>query len=115
MEHLRERVKREGFKNITIIQGEINDPKLPKNILDMAFMINVYHHLDDPVPIIRKLLPCLKSSGVLAIVECDPEKTDWGESHGCTRKKDMKKELNQAGFKVLKIETFLNEDNIYLH
>ena len=114
LEHLRQRVKREEFKNIKIIQGEMNDPKLPKNKLDMAFMINVYHHLDDPVPLVRKILPSLKPNGVLAIVECDPDKTDWGASHGCTRKKDMREELNQAGFKILKIETFLNEDSIYI-
>jgi len=115
LEILRKRCERDGFENVEIVVGEVNDPKLPVNTLDIAFMINVYHHLDDPVPIIRNLLPGLKPDGILAIVECPTqEKVDWGEEHGCTWKKDMIKELKEAGFEVVTIYTFLNEDNIYI-
>lgn len=114
LEHLRQRCKREGFKNVEIVVGEVEDPKLPAATLDIAFMINVYHHLDNPVPLIRNLLPSLKPDGILAIVECDPDKVNWGAEEGCTRKKDMVEELKEAGFEVVRIETFLNEDNIYI-
>ncbi len=114
LEHLRERCQRDGFENVEIIVGEVENPKLPVNALDIAFMINVYHHLDNPVPLIRNLLPSLKPDGILAIVECDPDKVDWGKEEGCTQKKDMVKELKEAGFEVVRIETFLNEDNIYI-
>ncbi len=114
LEHLRERCQRDGFENVEIIVGEVENPKLPVNALDIAFMINVYHHLDNPVPLIRNLLPSLKPDGILAIVECDPDKVDWGKEEGCTQKKDMIKELKEAGFEVVRIETFLNEDNIYI-
>lgn len=114
LEHLRERCKRDGFENVEIIVGEVEDPRLPVNALDIAFMINVYHHLDNPVALIRNLLPSLRPDGILAIVECDPDKVDWGKEEGCTWKKDMVKELKEAGFEVVRIETFLNEDNIYI-
>jgi SAM-dependent methyltransferase len=114
LEHLQERIQKESFENIEIILGETEDPKLPSGILDIAFMINVYHHLDNPVPLIHNVLPSLKSGGFLAIVECDPDKVSWGEKEGCTRKKDMIEELKEAGFEVIRIETFLNEDNIYI-
>ena len=114
LEHLKERCKRDGFKNVEIIVGEVEDPKLPASTLDIAFMINVYHHLDNPVPLIRNILPSLKPDGILAIVECDPDKVNWGKEHGCTGKNDMVKELKEAGFEVVRIETFLNEDNIYI-
>jgi SAM-dependent methyltransferase len=114
LEQLRERCKRDGFENVEIVIGEMEDPKLPLSALDIAFMINVYHHLDNPVPLIRNLLPCLKPDGILAIVECDPDKVDWGKEEGCTRKKDMVRELKEAGFEVIRIETFLNDDNIYI-
>ena len=114
LERLRWRSKRDGFKNVEIIIGDVEDPKLPPNTLDIAFMINVYHHLDAPVPLIRNILPSLKPDGILAIVECDPDKIDWGEEHGCKREKDMVKELDEAGFEVIRIETFLNEDSLYI-
>jgi ubiquinone/menaquinone biosynthesis C-methylase UbiE len=114
LEHLRERCKRDGFENVEIVVGEVEDSKLPASALDIAFMINVYHHLDRPVPLIRNILPSLKSDGILAIVDCDPDKVDWGKEHDCTQKKDMVRELKEAGFEVIRIETFLNEDNIYI-
>jgi SAM-dependent methyltransferase len=114
LEHLRERCKRDGFENVEIIVGEVENPKLPAKALDIAFMINVYHHLDSPVPLIRNILPSLKPNGILAIVDCDPDKVYWGKEHGCAGKKDMVRKLKEAGFEVIRIETFLNEDNIYI-
>lgn len=114
LKHLRKRCKRDGFKNVETIVGEMADPKLPAGVLDMAFMINVYHHVANPVPLIRKILPSLKPGGILAIVECDPDKVDWGKSHGCAQKEEMIKELKEAGFELIRIETFLNEDSIYI-
>lgn len=114
LENLRKRSKRDGFKNIEIIVGETKDPKLPTGMLDIAFMINVYHHLDNPVPLIRNTLPSLKSGGVLAIVECDPTKVDWGVEEGCKSKADVTKKLKETGFEIVRIETFLDEDNIYI-
>lgn len=114
LEHLRKRCEREEFNNIEIILGEVEDPKLPAGALDIAFMINVYHHLDNPVPLIRNILPSLKPDGILAIVECDPDKTDWGAEHECSSKENMEKDLEEAGFEIVRVETFLNEDNIYI-
>jgi SAM-dependent methyltransferase len=114
LEHLRERADRAALQNVEIILGDVEDPKLPVGALDIAFMINVYHHLDQPLPLLRNIVPCLKPDGVLAIVECDPDKTDWGEKEGCHQKRVMVKELKEAGFEVVRVDTFLNEDNIYI-
>jgi SAM-dependent methyltransferase/ketosteroid isomerase-like protein len=114
LEGLRKRGDREGFTNIETILGEVENPKLPAGELDVAFMINVYHHLDFPLPLIRNIIPSLKPSGVLAIVECDPDKVDWGKEEGCHTKDVMLTELEEGGFEVVRVETFLNEDNIYI-
>jgi SAM-dependent methyltransferase len=114
LEHLRNRCKRDGFKNVETIVGRMNDPAFLENSLDIAFMINVYHHLSDPVPLLRNILPGLKAGGRLAIVECDPDKVTWGEEHGCARQVDMIEDLKKAGFEVVRIETFLDEDSLYI-
>ena len=112
--HLRRRCKRDGFKNVEIVAGEMEDPGFSTGSLDVAFMINVYHHLAEHVPIIRNIRPSLKPDGMLVIVECDPEKVDWGDEHGCSRQEDMIHDLKKAGFEVVRIETFLDEDSIYI-
>jgi SAM-dependent methyltransferase len=92
----------------------MENPGFHTGSLDIAFMINVYHHLADPVPILQNLRPSLKPNGMLAIVECDPDKVDWGDEHGCSRKEDMIDDLKKAGFAVVRIETFLDEDSLYI-
>jgi len=113
---LASRCETEGLRNVETILGEVEDPRLPAGVLDMVFMINVYHHAENPVALVRNAIPSLKPDGVLAIVECDPEKVDWGEEEGCTRKQDMIQQLDQAGFEDIRIEEqgFLKEDNIFL-
>ncbi len=114
LEYLKRRCKREGFKNVEIVVGKMEDPKLPIDAMDIVFMINVYHHLSIPVPLIQKILPSLKSDGILAIVECDPDKVEWGDEHGCSGKDKMISDLKMAGFEVIRVETFLDEDSLYI-
>ena len=114
LEHLRKRCKRDGFKNVIIIHGKMEDPRFPTGTLDIAFMINVYHHLADPVLLIRNIHPSLKPDGILAIVECDPDQVSWGDEHGCSGKEKMTRDLKMAGFDVVRIESFLEEDSIYI-
>ena len=114
LDHLRMRSLQSGFLNIEFILGEVDNARLPAGALDMAFMINVYHHLDNPVPLIQNILPSLKPGATLVIVECDPEKVDWGKEEGCTSPGDMARELRAAGFELVRVSKFLNEDNIYI-
>jgi SAM-dependent methyltransferase len=114
LDKLERRCGKEEIDNVTIILGQSENPLLPKNTLDLLFMINVYHHADDPVALLRSAKASLKPGGRLAIVECDPDKTDWGEEHGCTGVKKMNRQLGRAGYEVVHIESFLDEDSIYL-
>jgi SAM-dependent methyltransferase len=114
LDHLKQRCRDGGIGNVQVVVGDVDDPKLPAGALDMAFMINVFHHLDEPETLVRKILPSLKPEGVLAIVECDPDKTDWGAGHGCASRLEMGRQLAAAGFDVVRVEDFLNEDSIYV-
>lgn len=116
LDQLASRCEKEGLRNVETILGEVEDPRLPADALDMVFMINVYHHAENPVALVRNAIPSLKPGGVLAIVECDPEKVDWGAEEGCTREQDMIQQLDQAGFEIVRVagEGFLEEDHIFL-
>ena len=59
LNHLRRRCKKDGFKNVEIVVGKMENPGFSTGALDVAFMINVYHHLADPVPIIRNIRPSM--------------------------------------------------------
>jgi len=112
LDHLRKRCLREGLENVQTIVGTVTDPKLPLKALDIAFMTNTYHHLEKPVELVRNLLPTLKENGRLVIVERDYDRSP--HKHEATTKEDFIKQMDLAGFKVIKIDTSMQEDNIYI-
>ena len=114
LKHLRDRAMEAGFKNIRTIVGSVTEPKFPDGIMDMVFMINVFHHLDDPVTLLKNTKSALKPGGFPAIVDCDPAKVEWGKSHGCTGKEEMREKLKLAGYELIKISDVLKEDGIYI-
>ena len=69
LRHLEQRCTRFGIENVETVLGEVKDPKLPDNRLDLIFIISSYHHFEDPVELLRKAKPSLKPTGVLAIGE----------------------------------------------
>jgi ubiquinone/menaquinone biosynthesis C-methylase UbiE len=113
LDHLERRCKKDNLGNVVTVLGEVDDPLLPENTLDLAFMINVYHHLDMPVALVRNIIPSLKPKGILAIVDADPEKSDFGPNHS-TPMEEMLAQLGEAGYKLIRVETFLPDDNIYI-
>jgi predicted methyltransferase len=74
-------------------------------------MINTYHHLDKPVELMRNIAPSLKPGGLLVIIEHDAEKIPDEEEH-TTPREMLLEQAGEAGFELVKIETFLEKDNI---
>ncbi len=112
LKYLRSRCKRENILNIETVLGEVDDPKLPEGQLDVIYVINTYHHLDRKIDIMNNIKPALKPDGIFVIIENEPTKSGW-ESHG-TPKDVVIREAGEAGFELISIEDFLEEDNIYI-
>jgi predicted peptidase len=112
--HLRERCQRGGLKNVEIILGKVDDPLFPKGALDLAFMILTYHHLAKPVDLLRNLISSLKPGATVAIVDPDPIKDRGRDPDEATSVEKMQKEAGEAGFELVRIETFLEKDTIFV-
>jgi predicted methyltransferase len=63
------RVTKEGLRNITCVLGTTSDPKLPAGAVDLALMLDVYHHLDDPSGMLARVRKALRPEGVFVIVD----------------------------------------------
>ena len=111
LEYLEHRCERDGISNVVTILGEVTDPLLPVGALDMVYMINTYHHLDEPVELMRNIVPGLKPGGILVIIEHDSAKLPDEDEHTTTQE-TLLKQVGEAGFELVRIETFLEKDNI---
>jgi SAM-dependent methyltransferase len=69
LRRLRGRVASDGLTNVEVIEGAVNDPKLPVGSLDAALIVNAYHEMTEHQAMLAKIKAALKPGGRLVIVE----------------------------------------------
>jgi len=105
LDHLKKRSERWGLQNVETILGDVADPKLPVGQLDVIFVISAYHHFQDPVELMKKARSSLKPEGILAI----------GEWLNATSPEKVEAQMTAAGYKLDRVETFLEKNNLYIY
>ncbi len=113
LRHIEDRCRREGIHQITTIVGEVEDPLFPSGVMDLVIMVYVLHDLAKPVELLRNIQPALKPGAPLVILEMDPEKTGDRSGHFYSREK-LLEIVGEAGFELVRVETFLSRDNVYI-
>src|SRR5207253_2834663 len=63
------RLAREHIANVTLVQGALDDPKLPPASVDLAIMVDVYHEFSEPQKMLQGIRRALKPNGRLVLLE----------------------------------------------
>ena len=97
-----------GIKNVEIVKGTEQNPKLPANSIDLAIMVDVYHELAYPPEMLSALMTALKPDGKILLLEYRAEDPDVAikELHKMSVKQ-VNKEMEANGFKLFSREDFL--------
>lgn len=66
---LRRRVAR--LRNVEVVLGTPDDPRLPAHSVDRAFMIHMYHEISQPYALLWRLHGSMKAGGLVAVVDND--------------------------------------------
>lgn len=66
--HIEQRMKTANVGNVRTVLGTFTDPKLPAPV-DLAFMNDVLHHVQDRAAYVKTLAGSLKPGGRLAVIE----------------------------------------------
>ncbi len=64
-----DRASQAHLANVTTVLGTEDDPKLPAGEVDMAFSLEVYHHLEHPERVLANIGRSLRPGGRLVIVD----------------------------------------------
>ena len=80
----------------------------------MAVMVWVFHHLDEPVALLQSLKPSLKPGATVVILDPDPERGGERDSHRPSSAASVRKEVEAAGYELVRTETFLPKDLIFI-
>ncbi len=107
LDYMCKRLTEEGIKNVTLILGTMDDPKLSPNSLDLVILLSTYHEITRPVDFVKKIKLALKPKGILAILEFSDE-SPIGPPVQVRLPVDLViNELKQAGFTLSQRHTFI--------
>lgn len=105
-ESLRElalRVREEELANVVVVKGELGDPLLPDGGIDLVFLCNTYHHIEQRPAYFARLRRDLDADGQVAVVDPDADLTGvlrlfQHEGH-MTDAAALDDEMRQAGYR----------------
>ena len=97
--------KQDGITNIVSVLSTPEDPKLPAGAIDWILLVDVYHELQNPEPMLLKMREALSPTGRVALVEFRLE----GDSAAHIRTEhrmsveQVRKEWEPAGFELVEL------------
>lgn len=104
--YLAERAKREGVGNLTAVAAKPNDPGIPAAV-DLAILVDTYHHVPDRERYFRNLQKSLKPKGRLAIIDFTLDSPVGPPKRARIPADQVKQELARAGYKLVQEHAFL--------
>jgi|SRR5215471_11641617 len=71
LDYINKRSAEEKITNIQTVLGGFDDPKLPVRTIDLAFINDVLHHIQNRAVYLKALAGYLKPGGRIALIEMD--------------------------------------------
>ncbi|MGH9158899.1 MAG: class I SAM-dependent methyltransferase [Vicinamibacteraceae bacterium] len=72
---IRQRAGVAGLRNVRTVLGGLSDPRLPARDVDVAFMHDVLHHIEDRAAYLRAVSRYLKPAARIAIIDYHPARS----------------------------------------
>jgi cyclopropane fatty-acyl-phospholipid synthase-like methyltransferase len=106
VQHLTARAKREKLANMIAVQTAPEDASLPEKV-DVALLVDVYHHIEDRERYFRRLKEALKPGGRVAIVDFTLDSEIGPPPRARLAPERVKRELAAAGYALAAEHDFL--------
>ncbi|WP_461303194.1 class I SAM-dependent methyltransferase [Aureisphaera sp.] len=103
---LRDNLEDRDLNNVEVILGDYDDPKLPRNTLDVVIIMDTYHEMEEYQTILDHVYSSLKPNGKIVIVEKLKSRIIGSSRQAQTNAHSLStgyviEELRNAGFRVL--------------
>jgi predicted methyltransferase len=106
VKYLSERAEREGLENVTAVQAERGDPRLPEKA-DLVVLVDVYHHVGDRERYFRRLQNSLKPGGRIAVIDFRMDSPVGPPKSARIEPGRVKAEMEKAGYALAQEHAFL--------
>ncbi|MEW6017097.1 MAG: methyltransferase domain-containing protein [Pseudomonadota bacterium] len=101
--HMRDRLVRNGLRNVTVVLSRTDDPTLPAAGVDAIVVVNTFHHFEAPDTMLAHFRRALRPGGQLAIIDFDLAADHGGHRHEVMRldRAAHVRLIEAAGFELL--------------
>jgi len=106
IKYLSDRAQRENLPNVTPLLAKADDPMLPVPV-DLALIVDTYHHIGGRRAYFRRLKDHLKLAGRVAIIDFTKDSPIGPPARERLAADDVKKEMAQAGYTLAAEHGFL--------
>lgn len=115
LDALTKNVAARHLNNVRAVLGTADDPKLPKNSLDLVLLVDVYHEFSEPEKMLDRLREALKPEGRIVFVEYRAEDPNVPikEEHKMTVSQ-VRAEVQPEGYRFDKTIEVLPEQHIII-
>ena len=79
LDRLESNARREGLANIQVVAGVVDDPRFPRQDLELVVIVHAFHDFSQPVEWLRNVRRYLRSGATVAIIDRDP--AQGGDHH----------------------------------
>jgi ubiquinone/menaquinone biosynthesis C-methylase UbiE len=103
------------LSNVRTVLGSIDDPKLPKNAVDLVLLVDVYHEFSEPEKMLDHIRESMKSNGRIVFLEYRAEDpaVPIREEHKMTVRQ-VRAEVEPEGYRFDKTIEILPEQHIII-
>jgi len=112
---LKRNIKDRNLTNVEPILGKYDDPRLPKGVVDLALLVDVYHEFSEPQKMLNRIRESLKADGRLVLLEYRKEdpKVPIRPEHKMSVA-EVKAEVEPEGYKLEKVLEILPRQHILI-
>ena len=112
---MEQRKARENVDNVETVLGEADDPQLPDNEIDLAFIVDAYHEFSFPREMGERLKASLKPGGQLVLVEYRAEdpRVPIKRLHKMSEVQ-VKQEMTAIGLDWVRTESYLPQQHVLI-
>ncbi len=103
LDHINQRAHQENLSNIQTVLGKFEDPDIPANDVDMAFIHDVLHHIENREAYLKALATYIKPGGMLTVIDMDPSASDTphaGSPEMLVSRAEADRWMSSLGFRV---------------
>ena len=107
------RAESDGVSNVITVQGDVDDPALPPESIDLALIVDAYHEFSHPAEMMAGIVRALRPGGRVVLVEYRGDDPDVPIKplHTMTQRQ-ARRELEAAGLRWRSTGAFLPSQHV---